>query len=130
MLIIPVKKTDLPIQIGEHKFFIDTSEKGADKFYKLVEEYSEKSHKIIEKYEKGLIKPETADKQSKKEIERVIDKLLGAGAFDKLFELSPDYAFISEYYIEICHAVSQEIKLRKYKTVKKMIEYTKPAADE
>ncbi|AMG50622.1 hypothetical protein FJO98_15670 [Enterococcus sp. PF-2] len=123
MVKIPVKTTQLPIEIGEHTFHIDISEKGAEAFWKLVAGYAEKSSKITKKVEKEQIKPETAKRNAHEALEKVIDNLLGPGAFDKLFELSPDYMLISEYYMEICSAVSEEIGGRKQQYFEKMQHY-------
>ncbi|MBV6372886.1 hypothetical protein HIU98_17790 [Enterococcus casseliflavus] len=123
MVKIQVKLTQLPIEIGEHTFYVDTSEKGAEAFWKLVSGYASKSAKITEKVEKETITPERADKQAKKELERVIDQLLGDGAFEKLYELSPEYIFISEYYMEICSAVAEELGGRKKQLFEKMQHY-------
>ncbi|AUJ85472.1 hypothetical protein CXM95_08445 [Enterococcus sp. CR-Ec1] len=123
MVKIQVKLTQLPIEIGEHTFYVDTSEKGAEAFWKLVSGYASKSAKITEKVEKETITPERADKQAKKELERVIDQLLGDGAFEKLYELSPEYIFISEYYMEICSAVGEELGGRKKQYFEKMQHY-------
>lgn len=68
MVKIPVKTTQLPIEIGEHTFYVDTSEKGAEAFWKLVSGYASKSAKITEKVEKETITPERADKQAKKSL--------------------------------------------------------------
>lgn len=123
MVKIPVKTTRLPIEIGEHTFHIDISEKGAEAFWKLVAGYAEKSSKITKKFEKEQIKPETAKRNAYEALEKVVDDLLGPGAFDKLFELSPDYMLISEYYMEICSAVSEELGGRKLKYFEKMQHY-------
>ncbi|MEC5338551.1 hypothetical protein NGC82_04420 [Enterococcus casseliflavus] len=123
MVKIQVKLTQLPIEIGEHTFYVDTSEKGAEAFWKLVSGYASKSSKITEKLEKGLIKPETADKKAREALEKVIDDLLGPGAFEKLYELSPEYIFISEYYMEICSAVGEELGGRKKQLFEKMQHY-------
>lgn len=123
MVKIQVKLTQLPIEIGEYTFYVDTSEKGAEAFWKLVSGYASKSAKITEKVEKETITPESADKQAKKELERVIDQLLGDGAFEKLYELSPEYIFISEYYMEICSAVGEELGGRKKQYFEKMQHY-------
>ncbi|MBE6173676.1 MAG: hypothetical protein E7153_12685 [Enterococcus faecium] len=123
MVKIQVKKTQLPIEIGEHTFYIDTSEKGAEAFWKLVSNYATKSAKITEKLEKEMIKPETADRKAHEELEKVMDQLLGDGAFNKLFKLSPDYTLISEYYMEICSAVGEELGGRKKQFFDKMQRY-------
>lgn len=123
MVKIQVKRTQLPIEIGEHTFYIDTSEKGAEAFWKLVTDYATKSAKITEKAEKEMIKPETADRQAREALEKVINDLLGPSAFEKLYELSPDYTFISEYYMEICSAVGEELGGRKKKFFEKMQHY-------
>ncbi|MBK0038328.1 hypothetical protein IAE44_12420 [Enterococcus sp. S52] len=123
MVKIQVKLTQLPIEIGEHTFYVDTSEKGAEAFWKLVSGYASNSAKITEKIEKETITPERADKQAQKELEKVINQLLGDGAFEKLYELSPDYTFISEYYMEICSAVGEELGGRKKQYFEKMQHY-------
>lgn len=123
MVKIQVKRTQLPIEIGEHTFYIDTSEKGAEAFWKLVTDYATKSAKITEKAEKEMIKPETADRQAREALEKVINDLLGPSAFEKLYELSPDYTFISEYYMEICSAVGEELGGRKKQFFEKMQHY-------
>ncbi|WP_461198555.1 hypothetical protein [Enterococcus sp. N249-2] len=123
MVKIQVKTTQLPIEIGEHIFYIDTSEKGAEAFWELVAGYAEKSSKITKKLEKEQLKAETADRKAQEELEKVIENLLGPGAFDKLFELSPDYTLISEYYMEICSAVGKEIGGRKKQFFDKMQRY-------
>ncbi|MFZ4844543.1 hypothetical protein ACOYX7_02780 [Enterococcus casseliflavus] len=123
MVKIQVKTTQLPIEIGEHTFYIDTSEKGAEAFWKLVAGYAEKSSKITKKLKKKQIKPETAKRNAHEALEKVIDDLLGPGAFDKLFELSPEYIFISEYYMEICSAVGEALGGRKKQYFEKMQHY-------
>ncbi|WP_301357415.1 hypothetical protein, partial [Enterococcus spodopteracolus] len=104
-------------------FYIDTSEKGAEAFWKLVSNYATKSAKITEKLKKEMIKPETADRKAHEELEKVMDQLLGDGAFNKLFKLSPDYTLISEYYMEICSAVGEELGGRKKQFFDKMQRY-------
>lgn len=123
MVKIPVKTTQLPIEIGEHTFFIDTSEKGQDAFLKLVSDHAKRTAKISEKLRNGLIKQDTADKNCNKELEKTLDRLLGDGAYDKLYALSPYNYFIAEYYTEICIAVSEEIGSRDTRIFEKINRY-------
>ncbi|MFR0815596.1 MAG: hypothetical protein ACLSIL_14690 [Enterococcus casseliflavus] len=53
MVKIPVKTTQMPIEIGEHTFHIDTSEKGAESFWKLVAGYAENPLKSRKSWKKN-----------------------------------------------------------------------------
>lgn len=120
MVKIAVKSTKLPIEIGEHTFHVDVTEEGKDRFFKIIEGYAAKTTKSIDKFQKGTIKAETSDKQCQKALEEVLDELLGAGAFKKLFALTPDHNLISEYYVEICGAISEEFNNRGYQSLENL----------
>ncbi|MFR0816552.1 MAG: hypothetical protein ACLSIL_19970 [Enterococcus casseliflavus] len=70
MVKIPVKTTQMPIEIGEHTFHIDTSEKGAESFWKLVAGYAEKSSKITKKVGKRTDKTRNSKKKCTRSIRK------------------------------------------------------------
>lgn len=109
MVKIQVRETTLPIEIGEHHFSIDVSKTGIVSFKEAVRRYAEKTQAISLKIENNKLKYETGEKQIEKALEQVINELLGEGAFKKLFELSPNYKLISEYYVSICAVVTDEL---------------------
>src|SRR5690625_4738943 len=48
----------------------------------------------------------------KEAVKSIVDKLLGDGSFDKLYELSPSVFIVVDYFLQIAQGLKEEISKR------------------
>lgn len=106
---IQTKKTEIPVEIGDLKFAFDVSDESILNLQKEALEVQKEFHGIAtsEDDEKAL-------EQAKKALNCGFDMMLGEGAFEKVYDLSPSVMICYEYFIRILKGIEEELANRGY----------------
>ena len=99
---IQTKTHVIPIEIGDVKLEFDMSDENIKKLFNSEHDIM----KMIDEVDKN-------DFDAQKEaVKSIVDKLLGDGSFDKLYELSPSVFIIVDYFLQIAQGLKEEINKR------------------
>lgn len=99
---IQTQQTGIPIEIGPLKFTFDTSDENIKKFFKKAAE--------LEKLEN---KENIIDLDSLKEdIKLGFDVILGEGAFEQIYNLTPSVIACRTYLEQIAEGIVEELQKR------------------
>lgn len=92
----------IPIEIGDVKLGFDMSDENIEKLFDSEHDIM----KMIDEVDKN-------DFDAQKEaVKSIVDKLLGDGSFDKLYELSPSVFIVVDYFLQIAQGLKEEINKR------------------
>lgn len=110
---IEEKKPEIPIEIGPLEFKFLVTDDSVLKFRKeavLIQQELEKVE-VEENEEKAL-------EQVRNALEQGFNLILGDGAFEKVYELTPSVPYLMNYFIQLTDGLHQELKnLRAYKAI-------------
>ena len=103
---IQTERTDIPVEIGDLKFSFDTSDESILKFRKKGKEVAEelKNIEINEDDEE-----EEIIKRAKEILQTGFEIMLGKGAFEKIYDLSPSIAICTSYFYQLSEASYKEL---------------------
>lgn len=101
---IQTEKPSIPIEIGNLKFEFDVSDESIKKF----REDGIKIQKELANIEVDE-NDEIALEQTKDALRRGYEVLLGKGAFEKIYELSPSVVICMQYLAQIGNGIEQEL---------------------
>lgn len=100
---IQTRKPEIPIEIGDLKFSFDTSDESIKEFYSQANEVRKELENItINDEEKAL-------EQAKEVLKQGFDVMLGVGAFDKVYALSPSVAICADYFVQLSEGIKREL---------------------
>jgi len=112
---IETKQTVIPVEIGELEFEFDLG----DKNMKKVEKKAKEMEQAFKKFENLEDEENFTDEENEKneaEAQELIrgsfDYLLGEGAFDKIYEQTPNISFLGDYFLQLVEGIDNEIKTR------------------
>lgn len=103
---IQTKKPEIPVEIGDLKFVFDVSDES-------IKNFREKAKNAIEAIEKIEVdeKDENKALDSIKDILRQgFDFMLGDGAFEKIYELSPSVLCCMQYFQQVVDGIEEELR--------------------
>lgn len=105
---IQTKQTGIPIEIGEHTFYFDTSDESIANFHNNYEKVMKDLDSINVE---GANIPETLE-ASKGVLKKGFDLFLGEGAFEKIYKMSPSVTIIMQYFVQIAEGIEEELNER------------------
>ena len=106
---IQTEKTEIPVEIGNLKFSFDVSDESIKKFRREALEVQKEFHSIsVSKND------DEALEQAKGALKRGFDFMLGEGAFEKIYDLSPSVIACMNYFVQLQEGIEQELKERGY----------------
>lgn len=103
---IEEKKPEIPVEIGPLKFAFVVTDESVLKFRKN----GAKIQRELEKVELVEDDDEKALEQTRDILRRGFDLFLGAGAFEKIYELTPSIPFLLEYFAQLSEGLHAEIE--------------------
>jgi len=102
---IQTKKPEIPVEIGELKFTFDVSDESIQSFreeaLRIQKEFHEIGHDVDD--EKAL-------EQAKAVLKKGFDMMLGEGAFEKIYKLSPSVMICAQYFAQIVQGIEVELQ--------------------
>lgn len=99
---IQTQDTQIPIEIGDVTLYFDMSDDNIDNLFKTQETF-----------EKEIAQIDNEDIESLKEmLRKTYDLILGEGAFDKVYELSPSVVILTRYFWAIFEGIVEEVEKR------------------
>lgn len=105
---IETEETGIPISIAGVDFKLELTDENVDRIMNQGDE--------VQKELEGI---ESDDIESQKEaIKKSLDFILGDGAFDKLYEVSPSVIIISNYYWSLTESLVDEISKKSGQTAR------------
>lgn len=101
---IQTRKTEIPIEIGHLKFAFDVSDDSIQKFREQALEVEKEFHSISvdEDDEKAL-------EQAKAVLKKGFDMMLGDGAFEQIYKLSPSIMLCMDYFVQVVQGINEEV---------------------
>lgn len=112
MIKINVEKTAIPIEIGDLMFEFDITDKAIDKF---------RENALSVEQDLMSLDADQYDNKDLGQVKEVLrkgyDTLLGVGAFDQVYKLSPSVSVMMNYFIQITDGIQQQMSERvKYRS--------------
>lgn len=104
---IQTKKPSIPIEIGDLKFEFQASDESILTFREEGLKAQKEFHSITLEEE-----DEKAVEQAKSILKRAFDLILGDGAFEKIYELSPSVIICMHYFTQITQGIEEELRKR------------------
>ena len=102
---IQTKKPEIPVEIGELKFTFDVSDES-------IQNFREEALRIQKEF--NDIGPDIDDEKALEQAKVVLKKgfymMLGEGAFEKIYELSPSVMICAQYFAQIVQGIEDELK--------------------
>lgn len=92
----------IPIEVGELKLKFDMTDDNIKCLYDSEKQFQEKLNSVEDGDFEG----------QKKAIKTAVDFLLGDGAFDKLYSVTPSLVVVVEYFVQISIGLKEEIEKR------------------
>lgn len=100
---IQTKKTSIPVELGDLKFGFDVTDESIKKFRENAIEI-QKELAVLD------INDDNALDVTKDILKRGYDLILGDGAFDKVYEMSPSVVIVMDYFVQIIEGIGSELK--------------------
>lgn len=102
---IQTQKPEIPVEIGDLKFSFDVSDESIKRFKDEALKAQKEFHSINidEDDDKALEK-------AKEVIKRGYETILGKGAFEKIYELSPSVMICMQYFVQIVQGINKELQ--------------------
>lgn len=104
---IQTEKPEIPVEIGYLKFSFDLSDESIKKFRKEALEVQKEFHSITVSED-----DEEALEQAKSVLKRGFELILGEGAFEKIYDMSPSVMTCMNYFVQLEEGIEQELKER------------------
>src|SRR5699024_4440805 len=99
---IQTQETQIPIEIGDVTLYFDMSDDNIDNLFKAQETFEKEIAQIDNDDIEGL----------KEMLRKTYDLILGEGAFDKVYELSPSVVILIRYFWAIFEGIVEEVEKR------------------
>lgn len=121
---INTQTTEIPVVFGNLEFTFNVSDES-------IKNFREKALKVQKELE-SLAENENDDdkvlEKAKEVLKRGFDLMLGEGAFEKIYELSPSVMICAQYFVQLAEGLEQELQKRGLsKTQEELAEkYIKP----
>lgn len=114
-IVIQEKKPEIPVEIGKLKFkFLVTDES--------VKDFRIKGTHIKQELETMKIDEddERAIEQIKEVLQKGFDLMLGKGAFEQIYEMTPSVMYLTGYFVQLSNGLHEElISIGAYDAVQK-----------
>lgn len=96
---IQTEKPVIPIEIGDLNFEFEVTDENIRRFYDSYDEVKKELEKV------------TGDdfESTKQVIAKAFDYILGEGAFNKIYEVSPSLIIITKYFWSIVEGLEEEL---------------------
>lgn len=102
---IEEQKPEIPVEIGELKFSFKVTDEAVLEFRKNALEVAKKLNSIELKEDE-----EEALKATQDALRHGFDAILGEGAYNKLYEMTPSVVFLMRYFEQLAAGLSDELK--------------------
>jgi len=106
---IDIKKTIIPVEIGELEFEFDLGDKNMKEVEKKAKEMEVKATKFENLTDE---ESEVAEAEAQSFIKESFDYLLGAEAFEKIYEQTPNISFLADYFLQLVEGIGNEVNNR------------------
>lgn len=100
---IQTRKPEIPIEIGDLKFSFDTSDESIKEFYAQANEVRKGLENIT------IDDEENAIEQVKEVLKQGFDVMLGEGAFEQIYALSPSITICTDYFVQLSEVIKREL---------------------
>lgn len=120
---IQEKKPEIPVEIGPLKFAFVVTDESVLQFRKNAAEIQQE----LEEVEQIEGDDGEALEQAKGVLRRGFDLILGEGAFEKIYEMTPSIPYLMNYFVQLGEGLHKELQdLGAYESIQKRAEkYTK-----
>jgi len=102
---IETQKPEIPVEIGELKFSFKVTDEAVLEFRKNAMEVAEKLNSIELKDGEEEVLKATQDA-----LRHGFDAILGEGAYNKLYEMTPSVFILMRYFEQLAAGLSDELK--------------------
>lgn len=102
---IQTKKSEIPIEIGDEKFAFDVSDESIKNFREEALKVQKEFHSIG-----ADVDDETALEEARKALKRGFNVMLGEGAFEKIYALSPSVMICMQYFVQLAEGIEHELQ--------------------
>lgn len=103
MIKIETQKTGIPIEIGELNFVFELTDENIDRFKKVDTSVSKELDALDEE-------KDSYTQEGKIVLKKAYDTLLGNGAFEKIYEVTPSVFILMKYLIQLVDGLYTEIE--------------------
>lgn len=104
---IEEKKAEIPVEIGELKFSFKVTDDAVLNFRK-------NSLAVMEELKGLQIKPDEEDETIMEKVKEVLQKgfdtILGEGAFEKIYDMTPSVFLLMRYFEQLAAGLAEELK--------------------
>jgi len=104
---IEEKKAEIPVEIGELKFSFKVTDDA-------VLDFRKNSLAVMEELKGLQIKPDEEDETIMEKVKEVLQKgfdtILGEGAFEKIYDMTPSVFLLMRYFEQLATGLAEELK--------------------
>jgi len=104
---IEEKKAEIPVEIGELKFSFKVTDDA-------VLDFRKNSLAVMEDLKGLQIKPDEEDETIMEKVKEVLQKgfdtILGEGAFEKIYDMTPSVFLLMRYFEQLAAGLAEELK--------------------
>jgi len=104
---IEEKKAEIPVEIGELKFSFKVTDDA-------VLDFRKNSLAVMEELKGLQIKPDEEDETIMEKVKEVLQKgfdtILGEGAFEKIYDMTPSVFLLMRYFEQLAAGLAEELK--------------------
>ncbi|MBM4762706.1 DUF6673 family protein [Bacillus sp. B15-48] len=102
---IQTQKPEIPVEIGDLTFAFNVSDESVKKF-------RDEAVKVQKELENIAISDDEdkAIEQSKEVLKRGFNIMLGDGAFEKVYDISPSVMICMQYFVQLAEGIEQELR--------------------
>jgi len=104
---IEEKKAEIPVEIGELKFSFKVTDDA-------VLDFRKNSLAVMEELKGLQIKPDEEDETILEKVKEVLQKgfdtILGEGAFEKIYDMTPSVFLLMRYFEQLAAGLAEELK--------------------
>jgi len=102
--------TKIPVEIGKLKFEANTSDEVYNPFAERFKKFIDEMHDLEKALEKeGLDESEEFEKL-KNRVAELYDELLGKGAFEKVYEQTPNLGLVASIFMQVVAGIEQDLQ--------------------
>ena len=104
---IEEKKTEIPVEIGELKFAFKVTDNA-------VLDFRKNGLAMVDELKNLQIKPDEEDETALEKVKEVLrkgfDTILGEGAFEKIYGMTPSVFLLMRYFEQLATGLADELK--------------------
>jgi len=104
---IEEKKAEIPVEIGELKFSFKVTDDA-------VLDFRKNSLAVMEELKGFQIKPDEEDETIMEKVKEILrkgfDTILGEGAFEKIYDMTPSVFLLMRYFEQLAAGLAEELK--------------------